>query len=55
MVYAMLGDKDPAFKWLERANEEHDLLVLRVKYDPRFESLRGDPRLDDLVKRMRLP
>ena len=55
MVYAMLGDKDSAFKWLERANEEHDLLVIRVKYDPRFESLRGDPRLDDLVKKLRLP
>lgn len=55
MVYAMLGDKDAAFKWLERANEEHDLLVIRVKYDPRFEILRGDPRLDDLVKKLRLP
>jgi TolB-like protein/Tfp pilus assembly protein PilF len=55
MVYALLGDKDAAFKWLERANEEHDLLVLRVKHDPRFRSLRGDPRLDDLAKRMNLP
>jgi TolB-like protein/Tfp pilus assembly protein PilF len=55
MVYALLGDKDTAFKWLERANDEHDLLVLRVKHDPRFRSLRGDPRLDDLMRRMRLP
>lgn len=55
MVYALLGDKDSAFKWLERANEEHDLLALRAKYDPRFENLRGDPRLDELVKKMRLP
>jgi TolB-like protein/Flp pilus assembly protein TadD len=55
MVYALLRDKDTAFKWLERANDEHDLLVLRVKHDPRFRSLRGDPRLDDLMRRMRLP
>ena len=55
MIYSMLGDKDAAFKWLERANAEHDLLVVRVKYDPRFETLRNDPRLDDLSKRMKLP
>lgn len=55
MVYAVLGDKDNAFKWLEKANEEHDLLVVRIKTDPRFANLRGDPRFDDLVKRMGLP
>ena len=55
MVYALLGDKNTAFEWLERANGEHDLLVLRVKHDPRFRSLRGDPRLDDLMRRMKLP
>ena len=55
MVYAELGDKDTAFKWLERANDEHDMLGLRARYDPRFESLRGDPRLDDLVRRMKVP
>lgn len=55
MVYAELGDKDSAFKWLERANDEHDMLAVRVKYDPRFASLRGDPRLDDLVRRIGVP
>jgi TolB-like protein len=54
MVYATLGDKDSAFKWLERANNDHDLLVVRVKYDPRFVNLRGDPRFDDLVRRLGL-
>jgi tetratricopeptide (TPR) repeat protein len=55
MIYGVLGDKDTAFKWLEKANDEHDMLVVRIKYDPRFANLRGDPRLDDLVKRMGLP
>jgi TolB-like protein/Flp pilus assembly protein TadD len=55
MIYGILGDKDEAFKWLEKANDERDLLVLRIKYDPRFASLRGDPRLDDLVRRIGLP
>jgi TolB-like protein/Tfp pilus assembly protein PilF len=55
MVYAQLGDKDTAFKWLEIANDEHDMIVLRIKHDPRFASLRGDPRLDALVKRIGIP
>lgn len=55
MVYAELGDKDSAFEWLEKANDAHDMLVLRIKHDPRFQHLQGDPRLDDLVKRMNLP
>lgn len=55
MVYAVLGDKDLSFKYLERANEAHDLLVVRVKTDPRFARLRGDQRFDDLVKRIGLP
>ena len=55
MIYGILGDKDEAFKWLERGNDERDTLVLRIKYDPRFASLRGDPRLDDLIRRMGLP
>jgi len=55
LIYAVLGDKDEAFKLLEKANVEHDLLVVRIKNDPRFAKLRGDPRLDDLAKRMHLP
>lgn len=55
IVYATLGENDTAFKWLEKANAEHDLLALRIKTDPRFESLRGDPRFADLVRRTGLP
>jgi TolB-like protein/Flp pilus assembly protein TadD len=55
MIYAVLGDKDTAFEWLKKANDARDMLAVRVKYDPRFATLRGDPRLDDLVKSMGLP
>jgi len=54
IIYSVLDDKDEAFKWLERANQEHDLLAVRVKTDPRFANLRGDPRLDDLIRRLGL-
>jgi len=55
IVYVALGDKDQAFVWLEKANEIRDLNVVRLKYDPRFTSLRSDPRFDDLVRRIGIP
>jgi serine/threonine-protein kinase len=48
-AYALLGEKDTAFKWLARAiklgneNKPHFLL------DKNLDSLRGDPRFDELM------
>ena len=55
IIYAALGDKDQAFVWLEKADKERDGLLARLKVDPRFDSLRSDPRFNDLVKRVGLP
>jgi TolB-like protein len=54
-AHACLGDKDVAFEWLERAFQEHAgfLVWLKVFWD--LECLRGDPRFDDLVKRIGIP
>ena len=53
-VYAALGDKDKAFAWLEKdyqvRNGELSIITWRVV----FESLRGDPRYKDLLKRIDL-
>jgi TolB-like protein len=54
-VYAILGDNDQALRWLERANDEHDLLAVWIKHDPRIGNLREDPRFADLVKRIGNP
>ena len=54
IVYAGLGDNDRAFEWLERSFEKHavDLFTLRV--EPMFDSLRGDPRYQNLLRRVGL-
>ena len=52
-IYAFLGDKDQAFKWLEEAYEEHDLF-LNIKVNPDWDPLRDDPRFHDLLRRMNL-
>jgi DNA-binding winged helix-turn-helix (wHTH) protein/TolB-like protein/Flp pilus assembly protein TadD len=54
MLHADLGEKDDAFRWLERAYEERAELLVYLKVDPRFDSLRPDPRFDRLLQRVGL-
>jgi TolB-like protein/DNA-binding winged helix-turn-helix (wHTH) protein/Tfp pilus assembly protein PilF len=54
-MYAGLGDKDTAFKFLEKAYQEKSLdLSWYVKADLRVDSLRADPRYESLLRRMGL-
>jgi hypothetical protein len=52
---ANLGDKEGAFKWLDAAYQEHDLGLLSLKTDFLLDSLRADPRLTKLMKKVGLP
>jgi TolB-like protein/Tfp pilus assembly protein PilF len=54
-VYTGLGDKDQAFMWLGRAFEERHPGLALINIDPRFDSLRSDPRFADLLRRLNLP
>ena len=53
--YALLGEKDRAFAWLEKGYAEMSGFLLNLKGAPLFDSLRTDPRYADLLKRMGLP
>jgi tetratricopeptide (TPR) repeat protein len=48
-VYIGLNEKDRAFEWLNRAREVHDSWIAYVKVDPKFDSLRTDPRFGELL------
>ncbi len=54
-VYIGLGDKDQAFAWLEKGYQQHDFWVTFLKGDPIFDSLRSDPRFQDLLRRIGPP
>lgn len=55
-VYAGLGDKDKAFKSLEKAYQHHDFhLAFSFNVNPKLDSLRSDPRYADILGRMDLP
>jgi tetratricopeptide (TPR) repeat protein len=49
---ARAGDKEQAFEWLEKAYEERDEGLTRLKLDPRYKSLREDPRYAELLRRI---
>ncbi len=55
-LYALAGDKDSAFKWLDKAYVERDGEdITLLKVDPAFKNLRSDPRFAALLRRMGLP
>jgi TolB-like protein/Tfp pilus assembly protein PilF len=49
-----IGDTDQAFVWLEKAYTEHSNTLMTLKVEPGYDSLRGDPRFADLVRRVGL-
>ena len=54
VLQAALGDTDEAIAWLEKAFDTRVVQLNWLKMDPRFHSLRGDARFQDLVKRLGL-
>ena len=55
-IYAVLGDKDEAFRWLEAAyGPPHHPYVPWIKHPPAFKPLQDDPRFGDLLRRINLP
>jgi tetratricopeptide (TPR) repeat protein len=53
--YALMGDRDQTFDWLERAYKERSGRMEYIKNEDFFEDLRSDPRYLDLLRRMGLP
>jgi serine/threonine-protein kinase len=53
IVYIALGDKQTALDWTERAIDERRGWVAYLRVHPIVDSLRGEPRFDALVQRMK--
>jgi len=54
-VYAVRGELDPAFHWLERARAQHDPLLEHVGHSPSFKPLKGDPRWAAFLRELEIP
>ena len=53
-IYAALGDKDEAFRWLETAFDKRDHLTF-LPLDFWTDAMRSDPRFFALLRRLHLP
>jgi len=52
-AYTMMGDKDNAFVWLEKAVQEHTRFAFEFKINPLYDRLRSDPRFQELADRVK--
>ena len=53
-IHAELRERGPALDWLEKAADERNSAILYIAVDRSFAWLRGDPRFDALLGRLRL-
>jgi tetratricopeptide (TPR) repeat protein len=51
-LHTILGEKESAFAWLEKAYAERSPWMAYLANDPAFETLRSDPRFAELVRRV---
>jgi TolB-like protein/DNA-binding winged helix-turn-helix (wHTH) protein/Tfp pilus assembly protein PilF len=51
-IYASLGDKQHAMKWLQSAYDERAVWMEYLRVDPVLDSVRSQPHFQDLVRQM---
>lgn len=50
MAYAGMGETDKAVAWLQRAHDEHLPILTHLKVDPVYDSIRHDPKFQQLLR-----
>jgi len=54
-IYAVRGETDKAFEWLQISLDNHDTGLLSLLIDPLIRSLHGDPRYKSMLEKIGLP
>jgi len=52
VIYAGLGEKDETLKYLQKAFDERSLAGPMLRFDPRLNDLRADPRFQEFMRRV---
>jgi len=51
LVHAGLGEREAVFEWLEKAYAVHDVHLMYLPVDPKWDPYRADPRFEALLAR----
>lgn len=54
-LHFALGHLEPGFEWLTKAFQDRCFELISIVVDPRWDSLKGDPRFRELFERLGLP
>jgi eukaryotic-like serine/threonine-protein kinase len=54
LIHILLGEKDQAFDWLQKAFEDRSTGLVYLKVDPVYDGVRNDPRFSELLRRVGL-
>ena len=52
LAHMAVGDLDGTFTWLDRMYEERSPVLIWMNVQPRYDSLRGDPRFQELLRKI---
>jgi Predicted integral membrane protein len=52
VIYSGLQDAEQSLAWLEKAYTERSPALIYLKYDPRYNWIRANPRFQDLLRRI---
>ncbi len=55
LVYAHLGNAGQTVAWLEKAYQQHDWQMVQLKTLREWDSVRSDPRFQNILRRMKFP
>ena len=55
LIHLALGEVDEGFRWLEKSFGERSAWLVYLEGEPRLDTYRSDPRLQDLIRRVGLP
>jgi TolB-like protein/Flp pilus assembly protein TadD len=55
MIHAGMGENRTAIEWLEKAVDQHDVWLIWLGREPRWDLLRQEPRFRDILRRMKFP
>jgi tetratricopeptide (TPR) repeat protein len=53
--YAVLGNKDECFKWIDKAISAKRIYPALLRYSPAYDKVRDDPRFPEIFRKLGLP